>query len=174
MFDYAYLIERLTPLKTEAKPGDDQMERFAQRYRRILDAGCGVSIPDRPMGRPRVGALEAIERLPLPLIPEKTELNRLHRKIAAGARFVITQPVIGKDPYGDLLNDLNVTPVLEAWMSPKIDLLYKSIRRPKDEKAEDYDPLEYLKRLHGAYPDSCGYLSMLGFSQDWKPILPIL
>jgi len=35
--------------------------------------------------------------------------------------------------------------VVEAWMSVNIDLLYKSVGKDKDKKAEIYDPLENLK-----------------------------
>jgi len=46
MFDYSYIVELLSP-KSSA---DDQigglLDRFAERFRRIIDAGCGISIPD--------------------------------------------------------------------------------------------------------------------------------
>ena len=68
--------------------------------------------------------------------------------------------------------DLNIPVVVEAWMSQNIDLLYKSVGKEKDEKAEKYDPVENLKALHRYYPESCVYLSMLSFLQDWQEILP--
>jgi len=106
--------------------------------------------------------------------PIPFETDRLRQKINAGAKFVITQPVIGKDPNVDLLKDLDIPIVIEAWMSKNIDLLYKSVRKQKDERAEGYDPFENLKILHDVYPENCVYLSMLSFKQEWKTILPRL
>jgi methylenetetrahydrofolate reductase (NADPH) len=99
------------------------------------------------------------------------EMSRMKQKVEAGAKFVITQPVIRKDPYVDQLMDLHLPVVVEAWMSENIELLYKSVRKEKDQRAEGYDPLENLQNLHDAYPESCVYLSMLRFKQAWQPIL---
>ncbi len=259
MFNYSYLVELLTPKRA----ADDQLEglldRFAERYRRIMDAGCGISIPDNPMGQPRLGALESIELRGLSVDPKKIvmnlntfhpkseldgllqkaaktnlkyilvlrgdggpllpnldaksiggkrsvatsidliqyinqeysgqfitgaafnpynpmpfELNRMQQKIGAGAKYVVTQPIIGKDDNVDRLKELNIAVVVEAWMSHNIDLLYKSVGKEKDEKAEKYDPLENLKALHDSYPECCVYLSMLSFKQVWQEILPRL
>ena len=64
MFNYPYILELLSPKRSS----DDQIEvlldRFAKRYRRIMDAGCGISIPDNPMGQPRVSALESLAKKP--------------------------------------------------------------------------------------------------------------
>lgn len=106
--------------------------------------------------------------------PIDFESDRLKQKIDAGARFVITQPVLGKDPKVDLLEDFNIPVVIEAWMSKKVDLLLKSVRREKDERTAGYDPVKNLNLLHQAYPKNCVYLSMLSFKQDWKSILPRL
>ena len=106
--------------------------------------------------------------------PIDFESDRLKQKIEAGAKFVITQPVLGKDPNVDLLADFNIPVVVEAWMSQKVDLLLKSVRRQKDERTEGYDPLKNLQTLHQAYPQNCVYLSMLSFNQDWQDILPRL
>ena len=102
------------------------------------------------------------------------ELNRIKQKIDAGAEFVVTQPIIGKDENIDRLKDLNLTVVVEAWMSNNIDLLYKSVGKEKDEKAKGYSPVENLKALHEFYPECCVYLSMLSFERDWRSILPRL
>jgi methylenetetrahydrofolate reductase (NADPH) len=106
--------------------------------------------------------------------PMPFEMNRMKQKIEAGAKFVITQPVIGKDPYVDQLKDFNRPVVIEAWMSKNIDLLYKSVRKEKDDRAEGYNPQKNLRTLHDVYPESCVYLSMLSFKQAWKPLLPKL
>ena len=257
MFDYAYLIEILTPKRSTPERDREMMNRFAERYRRIRDSGNGVSVPDNPMGQPRYSALEAINRCDLPVDPERTVMNlntfhtkaeldglletaansdlkylliirgdggpalpklnpasiggetsvatsidllryinaaypgrfitgaafnqynpidfeakRLKAKIDAGSKFVITQPVIGKDPHVNLLKTFDIPVIIEAWMSDKVDLLFKSVGRAKDELAEGYDPMKNLIRLHDAYPQSCIYLSMLSFKQDWKVLLP--
>lgn len=106
--------------------------------------------------------------------PMRFETERLKQKIDAGARFVITQPVLGKDPNVDLLRDFDIPVVIEAWMSEKVDLLLKSVRREQDERTEGYNPLKNLHILHNAYPDNCIYLSMLSFKQDWQSMLPRL
>ena len=259
MFNYPYLIELLSPKRLAEDQLEEFLDRFAERYRRIIDAGCGLSIPDNPMGQPRCGALESIDLRGLTVDPDKIvmnlntyhskteldellqkaadaklkyilvirgdggpllskldaksiggkrsvatsadliryinmeypnqfltgaafnpykpgpfELNRIKQKIDAGASFVVTQPVIGKDDNVDDLTDFNIPVVVEAWMSSNIDLLYKSVGKEKDEKAENYDPLENLNALHKFYPQCCVYLSMLSFKQNWQEILPRL
>ena len=259
MFNYPYLVELLSPKRSD----DDQIERllnrFAERYQRIIDAGCGMSIPDNPMGQPRLGALEAIDRSGLSVVPEKVmmnlntfhtkseiddllqraakanlkyilvvrgdggpllpkidpksiggkfnvataidliryinthyrdqfitgaafnpymtmplELNRMKQKIDAGAKYAVTQPILGRDENVDRLKDFNIAVVVEAWMSNNIDLLYKSVGKKKDENAEGYNPVNNLKVLHESYPECCVYLSMLSFKQDWQNMLPRL
>jgi methylenetetrahydrofolate reductase (NADPH) len=96
------------------------------------------------------------------------EFERLKKKIEAGARFVITQPVIGKDPIVDKLYKLDISVVPEAWMSSNIDLLLKSVRSKDKELGVDYDPEINLRKLRDAYADSCIYLSMLSFRRSWK------
>ena len=259
MFDCAYLIEILTPKRATLGDLEERMAGFAGRYRRILDSGSGVSIPDNPMGQPRYSLLEVIEFSGLPVDPPRTVMNlntfhtkeeldgtlkrasslglkyllivrgdggptlsklepesigskksvatsidllryinskysgvfitgaafnqynpmpfeadRLKQKIDAGCRFIITQPVLGRDPKVDLLENFNIPVVIEAWMSAKVDLLLKSVRSKKDERTEGYDPLKNLQTLHHAYPKNCVYLSMLSFKEDWKSILPRL
>jgi 5,10-methylenetetrahydrofolate reductase len=259
MFNYPYLVELLPPKRSKDAQSEALLNRFAKRYRRIIDAGLGVSIPDNPMGQPRLSALESFDSRDLsvdsdkvvmnlntfhtkseldtllqaaakvnlkyilvvrgdggPLLPKldaksiggsksvatsidllryinkkytgqfitgaaynpykpiSFELNRMEQKIEAGAKYAVTQPIIGKDESAEALMKLNITVVVEAWMSKKIDLLFKSVGREKDEKAEAFDPVANLKALHEWYPDSCVYLSMLGFKQDWKEILPKL
>jgi methylenetetrahydrofolate reductase (NADPH) len=259
MFHYPYLIELLSPKRSTNNQIGGFLDRFAERYQRVIDIGCGITIPDNPMGQPRLGALESIELRNLsveaeklvmnlntfhnkneldallqkaakanvkyilvvrgdggPLLPKLDpksiggklnvttsidliryinteypdqfitgaaynpynqmpfELNRMKQKIEAGAQYVITQPIIGKDENVDRLKDFNVPVVVEAWMSNNIDLLYKSVGKEEDEKAKRYNPIENLKVLHASYPECCVYLSMLGFKQDWRKILPKL
>ncbi len=259
MFNYSYIVELLSPKRSADDQIEGLLDRFAERYRRIIDAGCGVSIPDNPMGQPRLGALESFELRDLSLDPEKVvmnlntfhtkseldgllqkaaeaklkyilvvrgdggpllskldsksiggklsvatsidliryvnkqypaqfitgaafnpyrpmplELDRLKQKIDAGAEFVVTQPIIGKDENVDKLKKFNVDVVVEAWMSNNIDLFYKSVGKEKDRAAETYNPVESLKALHESYPECCVYLSMLSFKKNWQDILPRL
>jgi methylenetetrahydrofolate reductase (NADPH) len=259
MFNYSYLVELLSPKRSVDDKIEGLLDRFAERYRRIIDAGCGISIPDNPMGQPRLGALESINLRGLSVDPEKVvmnlntfhtkneldgllqnaakanlkyilvlrgdggpllskldpksiggklsvatsidliryvnkqypaqfitgaafnpynqmpfELNRMRQKIDAGAKYVVTQPIIGKDENVERLKEFNIDVVVEAWMSNNIDLLYKSVGKEKDEQAEKYDPLENLKALHESYPECCVYLPMLSFKKNWQDILPRL
>jgi methylenetetrahydrofolate reductase (NADPH) len=258
MLTSAYLVEILTPKRTDSIEAKDNINLFAERYYRVLDSGLGISVPDNPMGQPRFSLLEMIAQLGLPVEPEKTvmnlntfhakaeldrlltkaadlgvayllvvrgdggpklakldaksiggtknvatsidllryinteyqgtfttgcaynqyspmqfELNRLTEKIAAGAHFVITQPVIGKDPHIDALFGHGIPVVIEAWMSKNVELLFRSVRKADDERAKEYDPVSNLQTLREAYPNSCIYLSMLGFKQPWRSILPL-
>jgi len=259
MFNYPYIVELLSPKRSADDQFEGLLDRFAERFRRIIEAGCGISVPDNPMGQPRLGALESIDLRDLPVDSEKVvmnlntfhtkseldgllqkaakanlkyilvlrgdggpllskldaksiggklsvatsidliryinkeysdqfttgaafnpynpmpfELNRMKQKIDAGAKYVVTQPIIGKDENVDRLKEFNIAVVVEAWMSKNIDLLYKSVGKEKDEKAEKYDPLANLEALHEYYPECCVYLSMLSFKQDWYDILPRL
>ena len=61
MFNYPYLIELLSPKRSAGDQIETHLDRFAEQYRRIIDVGCGVSIPDNPMGQPRLGALESFD-----------------------------------------------------------------------------------------------------------------
>jgi methylenetetrahydrofolate reductase (NADPH) len=259
MFKFPYIIELLSPQRVPNTELEGSLDRFARRYRRIIDADCGLSIPDNPMGRPRMGALEGIALSGLSLDPERVvmnlntfhtkneldallkkaaeahlkyilvvrgdggpllpkldpqsiggkrsmatsidliryinnkfpeqfmtgaafnpykpmpfELKRLEEKIAAGASYVVTQPIIGEDKNVSKLKTMTISVVIEAWMSKNIDLLYKSVGKDKDLKASDYDPAKNLNTLHDVYPDSCVYLSMLSFKQEWRKLLPRL
>ena len=82
MFDCAYLIEILAPLRSDQENVKENMERFAGRYRRVMDSGCGLSIPDNPMGKPRYNALEAIDNCGLAIDPQRMvmNLNTFHTK----------------------------------------------------------------------------------------------
>jgi methylenetetrahydrofolate reductase (NADPH) len=258
-FACSYLVEILTPVRSDPDSDKARMNLFAERYCRIMDSGCGVSIPDNPMGRPRHSAVEMIDLHSLTVHPERMVVNlntfhtreeldgilreasrigvkyllivrgdggpalpklkpesigaegnivtsidllkyinteypgvfvtgaafnqynripfetdRLRKKIHSGARFVITQPVIGKDTNVSLLEDFDLPVVIEAWMSRNLELLYKSVRREEDERSEGYDPVENLETLHNHFGSNCVYLSMLGFKQEWRTVLPRL
>jgi hypothetical protein len=259
MFDFPYVVELLTPKRFDENNIDGKLDKFALRYKQIIDSGCGLSIPDNPMGQPRMGALASINRMSLPIDPEKVimnlntfhtkaeldqlldraadmglkhilvvrgdggpllpkldpreiggeksvttsidliryihrsysgrfitaaafnpykqlriELERMKQKITAGAAYAVTQPIIGRNTSVDELLSLGIPVVVEAWMSKNIDLFDKSVGRQNSKQADGYDPVANLKSLHGHYPESCVYLSMLSFNQPWNEVLPRL
>ena len=260
MHAFPYVIELLSPKRSPAEKVDELLDRFAERFRRVMDAGCGVSIPDNPMGQPRLGALECMDLMGLPIDPEKVimnlntfhakdeldgllnraadvnlkhilvvrgdggsllskldpreiggeksvttsidliryihrsypgrfitaaafnpykplriELERMKQKIAAGAAYAVTQPIVGRDAAVDNLLSMKIPVVVEAWMSTNIDLFNRSVGRQKSDQAGEYDPVANLKSLHTHYPESCVYLSMLSFKQPWSDeVLPHL
>ncbi len=259
MFDYPYIVELLTPKRSDGNHIDGHLDKFAQRYHRIIDAGCGLSIPDNPMGQPRMGALESLDAMGLPILPEKVimnlntfhtkdeldrllrraadsglkhilvvrgdggpllskldpkeiggeksvatsidliayihrayagrfitaaafnpykplriELERMRQKIAAGAAYAVTQPIVARNTGVDQLLSLNIPVVVEAWMSTNIGLFNKSVGRQESGQADAFDPVANLKSLHNHYPESCVYLSMLSFNQPWSDLLPRL
>lgn len=106
-----------------------------------------------------------------PYEPEDHEFEKMERKMAAGATFVITQPLIEKNAVVDKLIEKypNVPIVVEAWMSKKLYLLSEAVGYTIPEDAE-YDPMAALKMLHKAYPNCGVYLSLLGFKTQYDLI----
>jgi len=103
-----------------------------------------------------------------PYEPEEPEFEKMERKLAAGAAFVITQPVIGLHPgVQKLMEKYPALPVVvEAWMSKKLELLSEAVGY-EIPQGQAYDPIENLRELHRIYP-SCGvYLSLLGFKTQY-------
>ena len=82
MFNYPYLVELLSPKRSADDQVEDLLDRFAELYQRIINAGYGISIPDNPMGQPRFSALESIDLRGLSVNPEKIvmNLNTFHTK----------------------------------------------------------------------------------------------
>lgn len=106
-----------------------------------------------------------------PYEPPEHEFEKMKRKMDAGASFIITQPIIGKNEIVDeLLKKYPGVPVIvEAWMSKKLYLLSDAVGYEIPEDTQ-YDPVETLKALHEIYP-SCGvYLALLGFKTQY-PLL---
>jgi len=254
VFGTPYLIELLTP-RQDDEGFEAKLEAFGERYRRILDAGAVVSIPDNPMGNIHFTALEFMHFLSLPMDPERTllhlntfhqkgevdgflrvaadcglrhvlvitgdggprlprlepsdigseekaatsvgllryiarefpgvfncgvaynqydpperERERLQRKLGAGARCVITQPVLGADPVVASLRDFGIPTFIGAWMSKRIDLLMACVGlEPRAD--EQYDPVANLALLDRTFPDYGLYLALLSFKRDWSDLL---
>lgn len=104
-----------------------------------------------------------------PYEPAEHELERLERKLEAGAEYIITQPVIGNDPLVASLKKFNVPVIVDAWMSKKLHLLSECVgyEIPED---TPYDPIENLGTLQEYYPNYGLYLALLGFKSQY-PLL---
>ncbi len=99
-----------------------------------------------------------------PYEPEEHELAKMERKLAAGAEFIITQPLIEKNAVVDrlLINNPDIPVIIEAWMSKKLHLLSEAVGYEIPENT-DFDPFANLCALHQIYP-ACGvYLLLLCF-----------
>lgn len=99
--------------------------------------------------------------------PPAHEKEKLHRKLDAGADFVITQPVLEPTPQIDeLYEKLPVPLCLEAWMSPKIELLSECVGY---ELVNDgsFDPVATLKNLQSHYRNGRFYLALLNFAKQF-------
>ena len=106
-----------------------------------------------------------------PYEPPEYEFAKLERKLAAGARYVITQPVVGRNGQVDrLLEEYPSLPVIvECWMSKKLYLLADIMEKDIPEDFP-YDPMAELKNLRRLYPDCCNYLSMIGYKTQYPAI----
>lgn len=106
--------------------------------------------------------------------PADHEEEKLRRKLAAGAEFVITQPVLGADGRVVAAMGHGVPVWVGAWMSRKIELLYECVGATPPVRSPDapaYDAQENLRLLRSAFPSAGLYLSMLGLKRDWSAIL---
>ena len=102
-----------------------------------------------------------------PYEPEEHEFAKLQRKMAAGASFIITQPVIERHPVVDkLLATCSLPVILEAWMSKKLHLLSEAVGYEIPEDTQ-YDPIATLRTLHRNHPQCGMYLSLLGFKTQY-------
>jgi methylenetetrahydrofolate reductase (NADPH) len=97
-------------------------------------------------------------------------LEKMRRKVDAGASFIITQPIIGRDERLDGLEPFHLPVILDAWMSKKLHLLSECVGHEIPE-GTPYDPMENLRELRRNYPDYGLYLAILGFKTQY-PFLP--
>lgn len=106
-----------------------------------------------------------------PYEPPEHEFAKMERKIAAGATFIVTQPVIERNAVVDelLLKYPGMPVVVEAWMSKKLYLLSDAVGYQIPEDTE-FDPIATLKMLHQIYPQCGVYLSLLGFKTQYHLI----
>ncbi len=101
-----------------------------------------------------------------PYEPQDEEREKMKRKIAAGAEFAITQPVIGRDENVDWLASIDIPVYVEAWMSKRIDLVSECVGYKIPEGATPYDPIENLKALMDNYRGRGFYLALLGLKKQ--------
>ncbi|MCX6746569.1 MAG: methylenetetrahydrofolate reductase [Candidatus Pacearchaeota archaeon] len=103
--------------------------------------------------------------------PQKSEIEKLEKKIEAGAKFITTQPVIWNDTSIEAIKKYNLPINLGCWMSNNIQLLYECVGIEKMKPLEIYNPMKNLKMLRQSNPESSIYLSLLSFKADWEKIL---
>lgn len=96
-----------------------------------------------------------------PYEPMDHEMEKLRRKLDAGAEFICTQPVIGRDERVLGLLPLGVPVFVECWMSKKLHLLSECVGYTIPEDTP-YDPMANLKVLQSSYAGCGMYLAMLG------------
>jgi len=74
-------IELLSPKQSDEKL-EESLEKFAVKWRRAIDAGYMVCVPDNPMGNLAFQCTELIEELALPCPPGRVSvhLNTFHTK----------------------------------------------------------------------------------------------
>lgn len=104
-----------------------------------------------------------------PYEPQDAELEKMKRKADAGASFIITQPIIGRDERLNALAPFGLPVILDAWMSKKLHLLSECVGHEIPE-GTPYDPMENLRELRRNYPDYGLYLAILGFKTQY-PLL---
>ena len=106
-----------------------------------------------------------------PYEPPEFEFEKLARKVEAGATYVITQPILGKNELVDrVLNEYPDLPVVvETWMSKKLFLLSEVIGKTIPEDTV-YDPLEELKLARANYPECGNYLAMVGYIKQYPKL----
>jgi methylenetetrahydrofolate reductase (NADPH) len=256
MADLAFHVELQTP-KRASEDIDKDLATFADKYRKVVDAGWTVCITDNPMGLLSYGAMETIELMELPVRPgqlmvhlntfhprreldgilaafgdaggrdllvvsgdgsqklhrlepaevgtpgptvtsvellryidreypgrftcgvafnpyepQDAELEKMGRKVDAGAAFIITQPIIGRDDRLAALAPFGLPVTLDAWMSKKLHLLSECVGHEIPE-GTPYDPMENLRELRRNYPDYGLYLAILGFKTQYPLLLDI-
>lgn len=101
-----------------------------------------------------------------PYEPQDHELEKMKRKVDAGAEFVCTQPVIGKDDRLLALDEFGLPVIVDAWMSKKLHLLSECVGYDIPEDTL-YDPVRNLKELQANYPRHGLYLALLGFKTQF-------
>ncbi|MBM4144229.1 MAG: hypothetical protein FJ225_11650 [Lentisphaerae bacterium] len=99
--------------------------------------------------------------------PQDHEIAKLKRKLAAGAEFAVTQPVLVWDKRIEKLREFGVPVAVGAWMSKNLDLLAECVGYPLTSGSDGpYDPAANLVGLRRAHPDFGVYLALLSFKNQ--------
>jgi methylenetetrahydrofolate reductase (NADPH) len=104
-----------------------------------------------------------------PYEPQEHEAGKMRRKIDAGAEFICTQPVLGRDEHVLGLKQYGMPVFVECWMSKKLHLLSQCVGYTIPETTA-YDPLSTLKELQTLYSGFGLYLAMLGMKTQFPLI----
>ncbi len=104
-----------------------------------------------------------------PYEPQDHELEKMKRKVDAGAEFICTQPIIGRDERVYTLKQFGLPVIIDAWMSKKLHLLSECVGYTIPEDTP-YDPIANLKELRKNYPDCGLYLALVGYKTQF-PLL---
>lgn len=107
-----------------------------------------------------------------PYEPPDHEMAKLKRKVAAGARFVITQPLFEAHPQVRTLAEFGGPVWIGAWMSRRIQLFYECIGTTPPPDVTAYDPVKTFHQLEALYPRYGFYLSLMRFKPGWMDLLP--
>ena len=157
------------------------------KYLLVISGDGNVRFPKlKPsdIGSPGVSSVTAVELLQYinreysgsfilgvafnPYEPEEEEFEKMTKKIEAGAEFVITQPIINKDPIVDrLISKVDIPVMVEAWMSKKLHLLSDCVGYEIPEETE-YDPISTLTKLQSEYPSGGVYLAMMNYKRQFN------
>jgi methylenetetrahydrofolate reductase (NADPH) len=104
-----------------------------------------------------------------PYEPQDHELEKLHRKLDAGAQFICTQPVLGRDERVVGLTKYGIPVFVECWMSKKLHLLSECVGYTIPENTP-YEPMGNLKELQATYPGYGMYLAMVGYKTQFPQL----
>ena len=119
--------------------------------------------------------------------PAREEMEKLERKLGAGASFIITQPVsingesdariiTSNKNLEDMLkfaDTNNIQVILETWMSQKFaNLIPECVGY--DINFGNFDPWANLKVIHHLYPERKLYLSMIFGQQTLHQVQELL
>jgi methylenetetrahydrofolate reductase (NADPH) len=105
--------------------------------------------------------------------PLDHEVEKMRRKVDAGARFIITQPVIGRDDRVDALRQFGLPVAVGAWMAPNLQLFADCIGYAVPD-GTPYDPMANLRELREHYPRYGVYLALLRLKTQLPQVREIL
>ena len=101
------------------------------------------------------------------------EFAKMEAKVAAGASFIVTQPILAKNENLDVLlaKYADMPVILDAWMSKNIHLLSEAVGHLLS-KDGAYDPIANLEAIHKRYPQCKICLTQLNFKAQFHLLDP--